>query len=111
MPGTLTERQQALDGWVAYAARGAKLLPRAVVGVLVRPEADQLRAVPEAVPLDLVVAHLGNELRAQRRLLELARAPAVRLREAAVGGLVEERQDERLDLVVTPRSDRRGADI
>ena len=54
-------------------------------GLLVRPEPEQLRAVAEPVSLHLVVAHLDDELGADSGLLELAAAPAVRLREAPLG--------------------------
>ncbi len=72
--------------------RRQKLAPGALRRVLVVAEADELRAVPEAVRLHLVVAHLDHELRPNRRLLELAAAPAVRLREAALGCVLEERR-------------------
>ena len=80
-------------------------------GILVRPEAQQLRAVPEARALHLVVAHLGDELGPQRLLLEPAAAPAVRLREAPVGRLVEQRQHLLGDRVVLARRDRGRADV
>src|SRR5215211_1270566 len=107
----LTKREQPLDGWIVGAPGGTQLGPGAVAGILVRPEADQLRPVPEAVALHLVVPDLGDELRPERRLLEVARAPPVGLGEAAVRGLVEEREDERADLVVVARGDRGGADV
>ena len=56
--------QQLLDGRVASRFRfGQHLVPGAVLRVLVGPEADELRAVPEAVALELVEAHLDDELR------------------------------------------------
>ena len=55
----------------------------------------------EAVLLELVVADLDDELGPQRRLLELAGSPAVRLGEAALALLVEQRQHLRRDLVVS----------
>ena len=94
------------------ARRGGRhLAPGALGRILVRPEANQLRAVAEAVALHLVVAHLRDELVAQRRLLQAVGAPAVRLREAAFGTLVEQRQDERRDLVVVAGADRGRADV
>ena len=90
---------------------GPHLAPRAVRGILVRPEAQQPRAVAEAVALHLVVAHLGDELRPHRRLLELAAAPAVRLREAALRRVLEQRLHAREDLVVALRADRGRADV
>ena len=84
--------EQVLDREVVGPARRAYLAPRALRRILVRTEAEQARAVAEAVLLELVEAHLDDELRLQRRLLELAAAPAVRLAEAAVVLLVHERQ-------------------
>ena len=91
--------------------RLADLAPGALLRVLVVAEADQLRAVAEAVALHLVVAHLDDELRLHRRLRELARAPAVRLREAAVRRALQQRPDPLQDLVVAARGDRGGADV
>ena len=51
--------------------------------ILVRPEPQQLRPVPEPIALHLVVAHLRHELGPQRLLLEPAAAPAVRLARSA----------------------------
>ncbi len=76
----------------ARLARRPQLGPGALRRVLVGTKAQELRAVAEAVALDLVVAHLGDELGAERLLLEAASAPAVRLREATVGRLVEKRE-------------------
>ena len=47
--------------------------------------------MPEAASLHLVVAHLDDELRPDGCLLELAAAPAVGLREAALGRVLEKR--------------------
>ena len=68
------------------ARRRPELAPGAVLGVLVGPPADELRAVAEAVALHLVVAHLDHELRPDARLLEPAAAPAVRLGRSASPG-------------------------
>src|SRR4051812_6424397 len=103
--------EQRVDRKVARLARRAHLAPRALVGILVRPEADEPRAVSEAVLLELVVADLGNELRLQRDLLEVAGAPAVRLREHAVVLLVDQQRPERSDLVVLLRADGARADV
>src|SRR5439155_4907775 len=54
--------QELRDGQVAGAARGPDLAPRAVLRILVRPEAQEPRPVPEAIALELVVAHLDHEL-------------------------------------------------
>ena len=54
--------EQRLDRGVVGAPRRPHLAPRALLRVLVVAEADQLRAVAEAVALHLVVAHLGDEL-------------------------------------------------
>src|SRR5262245_64715750 len=65
----------------------------------------------EAVALDLVVADLGDELRPDGGLGGLAGAPAVRLGEAAVRRILQERLDAREDLVVLARRDRGRADV
>src|SRR5438477_4051719 len=65
----------------------------------------------EAVSLDLVVADLADELRAHRRLLEPAGAPAVRFRESSLWRPVEQREDSLGDLRVLARSDRGAADV
>ena len=65
----------------------------------------------EAMLLELVEAHLDDELRLERRLLELSAPPAVRLAEAPVALLVEERQHLRCDLRLVLRADRGGADV
>src|SRR5262249_14759352 len=95
----------------ATRARGSELAPGALPGLLVVAEAQELRPVPEAVRLHLVVAHLDDELGTDRRFLELAAAPAVRLREAPLGGVLEQRQHASRDLVVPRRGDRGGADV
>src|SRR5262249_7792618 len=64
-----------------------------------------------AVLLELVEAHLDDELGLERRLLELAGAPAVRLAEAPVVLLVDERDDLRRDLGLVLRADRGRADV
>src|SRR5437763_221400 len=61
--------------------------------------------------LELVEPDLADELRADAGLLQLARPPAIRLGEAALGRALEERQDERGDLVVPPGADSRRADV
>ena len=80
-------------------------------GVLVLAPADELRAVAEAVALHLVVPHLRHEALAQARLLELPRPPPIRLREAPVERLVDERQHARRDVVAHLRADRARADV
>ena len=67
--------------------------------------------MPEAAALHLVVAHLDDELGPDGRLLELAAAPAVRLREAALRRVLEERQHGFRDLRVARGGDRGGADV
>src|SRR5829696_10220785 len=103
--------EQVFDRWVVRALRRPYLAPRALVRILVVAEADQLRAVAKAVALHLVVADLGHELVPERRLLEPLIAPAVRLREAAFGALVEQGQHPGGDLIVVAGADRRRADV
>jgi len=67
--------------------------------------------VAEAVSLHLVVSDLDDDLGPDRRLLELAGAPAVRLGEATVGCVLQQRQDLRGDVVVRPRGDGTRADV
>ena len=93
------------------SGRLADLPPGALLRVLVLAEADQLRAVAEAVALHLVVADLDDQLRLHRRLRQLARAPAIRLREAAVRRALQQRPDALQDLVMAARRDRGGADV
>ena len=70
----------------AFGSRGGRSSRHVQsLGILVLAPAEELRAVAEAVALHLVVAHLDDELRPDRGLLELAGPPAVRLREAPVG--------------------------
>src|SRR6185436_9336585 len=77
-----SRREERFDARRVRIAGRAKLAPGAVLRVLVVAEADQLCPVAEAVALHLVVAHLDDQLLPHGRLLEVARAPAVRLREA-----------------------------
>src|SRR5205823_5872662 len=49
--------EQRRHGQVVGAPGGSDLAPGAVLRILVRPPADEARAVPEAVLLQLVVAH------------------------------------------------------
>ena len=69
-------REQRLEGRVARLARRAQLAPGAVGRILVLAEAQEARAVAEAVALHLVVAHLGDELGPDGRLLEPAACPS-----------------------------------
>src|SRR6185312_1320127 len=87
------------------------LAPRALFRILVVTEADELRAVAEAVALDLVVPDLGHELGTHSRLGQLAGAPAVRFREAAVRRVLQQRLDAPEDLLVTTRGDCCRADV
>src|SRR5439155_15738835 len=64
------------------AARRSDLPPRAVLRVLVGPEAQEPSPVPEAVALELVVAHLDDELRPDGVPVEL---PALRPAALAAG--------------------------
>src|SRR5207244_7902398 len=96
---------------VVRTARRAHLAPGALRRILVGPEAQEPRAVAEAVPLELVETDLADELRAEARLLELARPPAVRLGEAALGRPLQEGQDLGRDLVVAARADSGRADV
>src|SRR5262249_62381535 len=93
--------EQRLDPRLARARLPPQVRRGALGRILVRPEAQELRPVPEAVALHLVVAHLDDELRPDRGLLELARAPAVRLGEVLpLGGVAEQRQHPLRDLIV-----------
>src|ERR671912_1392017 len=103
--------EQVFDRRIVGALRRPNLSPRALVGILVVAEADQLRAVAEAVALHLVVAHLRHELVSERSLLQPYVAPAVGLREAALRALVQERQHPTRDLGVAAGADRGRADV
>src|SRR5947207_6002920 len=64
--GALPRRRAALaeqlcDAGRVRVARRAQLTPCAVARLLVVAPADELRAVPEAVALHLVVAHLDDD--------------------------------------------------
>ncbi len=91
--------------------RGPELAPRALRCVLVVTEADELRPVPKAVRLHLVVAHFDDDLGAHGSLLELAATPAVGLGEPPLGGVLEERQDASRNLVVARRGHGSRADV
>src|SRR6266508_6338753 len=103
--------EQLRHGQLVRARRRPHLAPGALLRILVVAEAQQPRAVAEAVALHLVVADFDDELRPHRRLLELAAAPAVRLREAALGGALHERLQPLQDLVVPAGGDGAGADV
>src|SRR5205085_8838291 len=92
-------------------ARRSDLAPRALRRILVRAEAQQPCAVAEAVLLELVEAHLDDELRLERRLFEAVGSPAVRFAEAAVALGVEQGEDFRGDLRLVLCADRGGADV
>src|SRR5581483_3854214 len=66
--------EQLRDRKIAAAARRADLAPGAVLRILVGAEADEPRAVPEAVLLELVVANFADELRLDRVPVELLAA-------------------------------------
>src|SRR6266851_3066835 len=102
--------EQLVDRRCVWVARWAQFAPCAVGRLLVLAPADELRAVPEAIALHLVVAHFDDDLRAHRGLLEVARPPAVRLREAALVRLVEQRPHALLDLLAHLRADSARAD-
>src|SRR5580765_6116225 len=103
--------EEALEGRVVRLARRPDLAPSAVLRVLVVAEAQEARSVAEAVALHLVVAHLRDELGPDRRLGQLAGAPPVRLREAAVGCVLQQRLDALEDLIVLARGDGGRADV
>src|SRR5438876_6047609 len=63
--------EQCRHGQVVRAPGESDLSPGAVLRILVRPPAEEARAVPEAVLLKLVVAHLADELRLDRVPVEL----------------------------------------
>src|SRR5262245_48859201 len=106
-----SRREERFDAGRVGIARRSKLAPRAVLRFLVVAEADQLRPVAEAAALHLVVAHLDDELLPDGRLLEVAGAPAVRFREAPLGGILEQRHDPCRDLVLLARCDGARADV
>ena len=91
--------------------RGRTLSHVQARGILVGAPAQEARAVAEAVALHLVVAHLADELGPHGRLLELARPPPVRLREAPLGSLLEQRQETLGDVGVPARGNGRRADV
>src|SRR5439155_25222882 len=103
--------EQLVDREILRPARRPHLPPRALVRILVVAEPHELRAVAEAALLELVEAHLDDELRLHGLLLELSGAPTVRLREAAVALRVEQRQHLRRDLLVPLRADRGRPDV
>src|SRR5947207_3045084 len=84
------------------------MLPRAVLGILVRTPAQEARPVAEPLSLNLVVAHLADELWADGRLFQPATfgRPAVRLREATLRRVDEKRENASGDLVVLAGGDR-----
>jgi hypothetical protein len=67
--------------------------------------------VPETPALHLVEPHLDDDLGSNRCLFQLARAPAVRLGETALWGILEQREDALGDLGVATWRDRGGADV
>src|SRR5207302_9777517 len=96
---------------VAPTPLWSHLLPRALRRILVRTEAEEPRAVPEAVALHLVVAHLDDQLGPDGGFLEPARSPAVLLGEAALGSPFEERPDEGQDHGLPTRRDGARPDV
>src|SRR4051794_37333944 len=103
--------EQRLECRVVWVARWPDLAPRALLRLLVVAEAEEARAVPEAVALHLVVAHLAHELGSHRRFLELSRPPAVRLREPTLPSALEQREHTLGDLRMAARCDRCRADV
>src|SRR5207302_6313324 len=63
--------EQPRNGQVVGAPGGPDLAPGAVLRILVRPPADEARAVPEAVLLQLVVADFADQLRLDGVPIEL----------------------------------------
>src|SRR5207245_6377665 len=55
--------EQLRERRIVLARPGTHLVPGAFARVLVRPEAQEARAVPDALVLHLVVADLADELR------------------------------------------------
>src|SRR5215207_3274362 len=100
------EAEQALERGVVWVTWRAQLAPRAVLRILVVAEADEARPVAEAIALHLVVAHLDDELRLHRRLLQVARPPTIRFREAAIRLGVDQREHVLGDLLVLRGCDR-----
>src|SRR3954451_9295087 len=107
----LRRSEEFLDRKVVGPARRTYLAPRALIRILVRAEADELRPVPKAELLELVEAHLDDELRLERLFLELAGAPAIWLGEPPVVLRVQKGQHEGGDLVLALRADRSRADV
>src|SRR5439155_12587391 len=86
--------RERVYGWVAAAPARPHLVPRALIRIFVRAEPDEAGAVPEAIALELVVAHLDDELRANRVPVQLlaARPSALAARDPLVAD--EARLDE-----------------
>src|SRR5207249_7865355 len=99
-------REQRLERRIVRSARRADFPPGALLRFLVVAEAEKARPVAEPVPLHLVVADFGNELRSHRRLFELTAAPTVRLGEPARRRTLEQRQHAVGDRLVPARGDR-----
>ena len=73
----LSAQRAALDAVAAFGSRGGRSSRHVQSGgVLVVAPADELRAVPEAVALHLVVAHLDDELRPHARSPRDRRCPS-----------------------------------
>jgi len=86
-------------------------VPRALRGFLVVAEAEEARAVPETRALNFVETDFGDELRPNSGFLQFARAPSVRLGEAAVGRVFQERLDALEDVRVPARGYRCGTHV
>src|SRR5439155_2689803 len=63
--------QERFDSRVSAPSSGAHLVPHALRSILVGAEAEKARAVAEAITLELVVAHLADELGADGVPVEL----------------------------------------
>src|SRR3954452_8020356 len=103
--------QQSLHGEIVGPARRPDLAPRALLRVLVVAEPHELRPMSKTVLLQLVEANFDDELLPHRRLLELAGAPSVRLGEALLALLVQQRKHASGDLRLRLRSARARADV
>src|SRR5215211_4418406 len=90
--------EQVRDSRIALAQGRQHLAPGALRRVLVLAEAEQPRAVAEAVALELVEADLDHELRPHGSFLESGVAPAARLGEAPLRRVLQQRLDPCMDL-------------
>src|SRR5262249_34108851 len=100
--------KQLLDRRVVAPTLRAHLVPRARGRILVGPEAKEARAVAKAVALELVEAHLADELRLDGVPVKLlaARPAALPARDALVAALPGRLQLGQVGLELAPHGSR-----